>query len=159
VGHGRFERGIIEGPPAQSVRAVATAAGPHWARPLRHRGAAGPPRVSGHLFSSFPALLLRKQLDQRLTAAGVNAEWADIFRDLERVEQIAVREDGKHFLLRPQALGCAGAVFQAVGVAFPPMLRQLTPTLSCRGHDPWPRNAAGGRCVVPRQADFSGFML
>jgi hypothetical protein len=31
--------------------------------------------------------------------------------------------------------------------------------LSCRGHDPWPQIAAGGRGVVPRQADFSRFML
>jgi hypothetical protein len=81
--------------------------------------------ISGHLFCSFLALLLRKELDERLTAAGVTAEWADIVHDLERVEQVAVEQDGKQFLLRPQAPGCAGAVFQAVGVALPPMLRQL----------------------------------
>src|SRR5215472_8030408 len=63
--------------------------------------------ISGHLFCSFLALLLRKELDERLTAAGVKAEWADIVQDLERVEQVAVKQDDKHFLLRPQAPGCA----------------------------------------------------
>jgi hypothetical protein len=29
--------------------------------------------ISGHLFCSFLALLLRKEFDERLTAAGVNA--------------------------------------------------------------------------------------
>jgi hypothetical protein len=83
--------------------------------------------IVGHLFCSFLALLLRKELDQRLAAAGVSAEWADIVRDLDRVEQITVEQRGKRFVLRPQAPGCAGSVFQAVGVALPPLVRQLPP--------------------------------
>jgi len=91
-------------------------------RPIYHQSDV---TISGHLFCSFLALVLRKELDERLAAAGVNAEWADIVRDLERVEQITVNQDDKHFLMRPQVPGCAGSVFQAVGVALPPMLRQL----------------------------------
>jgi hypothetical protein len=68
---------------------------------------------------------LRKELDERLVAASVTAEWADIVRDLDRVEQITVDQQAKHFVLRPQAPGCAGNVFQAVGVALPPLVRQL----------------------------------
>lgn len=99
-------------------------------RPIYHRSDV---TISGHLFCSFLALLLRKELDERLAAAGVKAEWADIVRDLERVEQITVKQENKHFVLRPQAPGCAGGVFQAVGVALPPMLRQLvTPTPTAR---------------------------
>jgi hypothetical protein len=49
----------------------------------------------------------------------------DIVRDLDRVEQITVEQPTKRFVLRPQAPGCAGSVFQAVGVALPPLLRQL----------------------------------
>ena len=37
-------------------------------------------------------------------------------------DYLAVKQDDKHFLLRPQTTGCAGAVFQAAGVASPPML-------------------------------------
>jgi hypothetical protein len=90
-------------------------------RPIYHQSDT---TISGHLFCSFLALLLRKELDERLIAAGVKTEWADIVYDLERVEQITVKQEAKHFVLRPQAPGCAGNVFQAVGVALPPMLRQ-----------------------------------
>lgn len=91
-------------------------------RPIHHQTDAA---IAGHLFCSFLALLLRKELDERLVAAGVTAEWGDVVRDLDRVEQIAIDQGTKHFVLRPQAPGCAGSVFQAVGVALPPLLRQL----------------------------------
>lgn len=91
-------------------------------RPIHHQSDAA---IAGHLFCSFLALLLRKDLDERLAAAGVTAEWADIVRDLDRVEQITVEQGTKRYLLRPQAPGCAGSLFQAVGVALPPLLRQL----------------------------------
>jgi hypothetical protein len=91
-------------------------------RPIHHQTDAA---IAGHLFCSFLALLLRKDLDERLAAAGVTAEWADIVRDLDRVEQVAVEQGSKRFLLRPQAPGCAGSLFQAVGVALPPLLRQV----------------------------------
>jgi hypothetical protein len=81
--------------------------------------------IAKHLFCSFLALLLRKELDERLTAAGVNAEWTDIVRDLDRVEQVTLEQGAKRFVLRPQAPGCAGAVFKAVGVALPPLIRQI----------------------------------
>ena len=91
-------------------------------RPIYHQTDAA---IAGHLFCSFLALLLRKDLDERLSAAGVTAEWADIVRDLDRIEQITVEQGTKSFVLRPQAPGCTGSVFQAVGVALPPLLRQL----------------------------------
>ena len=91
-------------------------------RPIYHQSDAA---IAGHLFCSFLALLLRKELDERLAAANVTAEWGDVVRDLDRVEQITVEQGPKRFLLRPHAPGCAGAVFKAVGVALPPLVRQL----------------------------------
>jgi hypothetical protein len=91
-------------------------------RPIFHQTDAA---IAGHLFCSFLALLLRKELDERLTAAGVEAEWGDIIRDLDRVEELTVEQGSKRFVLRAQAPGCAGAVFKAVGVALPPLVRQL----------------------------------
>ena len=91
-------------------------------RPIYHQSDAA---ISGHLFCSFLALLLRKEFDERLAASGVMAEWGDVVRDLDRVEQVTIEQGTKHFVLRPQAPGCAGSVFQAVGVALPPLLRQL----------------------------------
>ncbi len=69
--------------------------------------------------------MLRKELDERLSAAGVTAEEGDIIRDLDRVEELTVEQGAKRFVLRAQAPGCAGAVFKAVGVALPPLVRQL----------------------------------
>ena len=91
-------------------------------RPIYHQSDAA---IAGHLFCSFLALLLRKELDERLTAAGVRHEWGDIVRDLDRVEEITVEQGTKRFVLRAQAPGCAGGVFKAVGVALPPLVRQL----------------------------------
>jgi len=87
-------------------------------RPVYHQSDAA---IAGHLFCSFLALLLRKELDERL----VGAEWADVVRDLDRVEQMTVEQGAKRFLLRPHAPGCAVSVFKAVGVALPPLVRQL----------------------------------
>jgi hypothetical protein len=91
-------------------------------RPIFHQSDAA---IAGHLFCSFLALVLRKELDERLTTASVTAEWGDIVRDLDRVEELTVEQGPKRFVLRAQAPGCAGAVFKAVGVALPPLVRQL----------------------------------
>jgi transposase len=91
-------------------------------RPIYHQTDAA---IAGHLFCSFLALLLRKELDERLTTAGVTAEWGDIIRDLDRVEELTVQQGPKRYVLRAQAPGCAGAVFKAVGVALPPLVRQV----------------------------------
>jgi hypothetical protein len=91
-------------------------------RPIFHHSDAA---IAGHLFCSFLALLLRKELDERLAAARVTAEWDDIVRDLDRVEQVTIKQGAKRFVLRPEAPGCAGAVFKAVGVALPPLVQQI----------------------------------
>jgi Transposase DDE domain len=81
--------------------------------------------IAGHLFCSFLALLLRKELDERLADAGGAAAGGDVARDLDRLEQVTVEPGGKRFLLRPHAPGFAGSVFKATGVALPPLVRQL----------------------------------
>jgi hypothetical protein len=93
-------------------------------RPIYHQSDAA---IAGHLFCSFLALLLRKELDERLSAAGITVEWDDVVRDLDRVEQITIEQNAKRFRLRPEAPGCAGSVFKAVGVALPPLVSQLSP--------------------------------
>ncbi|HXN44222.1 MAG TPA: IS1634 family transposase [Xanthobacteraceae bacterium] len=91
-------------------------------RPIYHQCDAA---IVGHLFCSFLALVLRKELDERLDAAAADPEWADIVRDLDRVEEVTVDQVTKRFVLRVQAPGCAGVVCKAVGVALPPLVRQL----------------------------------
>ena len=80
--------------------------------------------IRGHVFCSFLALVLRKELQDRLTAAGHSAEWADVLRDLESLQWVEVKHQQKRFRLRTEARGVCSQVFQAVGVAFPPTVEQ-----------------------------------
>ena len=41
------------------------------------------------------------------------------------LQVVEVEQDGKRFLLRSEAQGTCGKVFQAVGVALPPTVRQI----------------------------------
>ncbi|HYZ41316.1 MAG TPA: IS1634 family transposase [Stellaceae bacterium] len=81
--------------------------------------------IRGHVFCSFLALLLAKELEDRLHRHAVVAEWGDILRDLDRLQEIELEQDGKRFLLRTPTTGVAGKLFQAVGVALPPNIQEL----------------------------------
>ncbi len=83
--------------------------------------------IRGHIFCSFLALVLRKELEDRLLAAGHDFEWADIVQDLERLSETAIEQDGKVYSLRNPAPGCAGPVLRALGVALPPLVRNAQP--------------------------------
>jgi hypothetical protein len=92
-------------------------------RPIYHRLDG---TIRGHVFCSFLALLLRTELENRLAAKGHAAvEWGQVLRDLDRLEEVELEKDGKRLLLRTDAVGVAGKVFQAVGVALPPTLGQV----------------------------------
>jgi hypothetical protein len=81
--------------------------------------------IRGHVFCSFLALLLAKELEDRLRRQGMAAEWGNILRDLDRLQEITLEQDGKRFLLRTPTTGVAGKLFQAVGVALPPNVQEL----------------------------------
>ncbi len=80
--------------------------------------------IRGHVFCSFLALVLRQELQARLAEHGHTFEWADVMRDLERVQYVRVAQHGKHYLLRSELSGTAGRVFQSVGVAAPPTVQE-----------------------------------
>ena len=79
--------------------------------------------IRGHVFCSFLALLLRKELDNRLARKQWNLEWADVVRDLDNLVEMEVAINGKGYVFRGQTPGVTGKVFQACGVALPPVLR------------------------------------
>jgi len=81
--------------------------------------------IRGHVFCSFLALVLRKELDRRLEKAGHHFEWADIKQDLKALQEVEIEDNGKALALRTQCLGTCGKVFKAVGVAVPPTIREL----------------------------------
>jgi transposase len=81
--------------------------------------------IRGHVFCSFLALVLRKELEQRLNRTGHVFEWSDIKQDLKALQQVTLEEDGKCFAIRSECKGCCGKIFQAVKVALPPTIREV----------------------------------
>lgn len=81
--------------------------------------------IRGHAFCSFLALVLRKELEDRLEAKGFVFEWNDIIRDLDNLYETTIDKDGKRFIVRSEVKRTAGNVFRAVGVAIPQTVRQL----------------------------------
>ena len=80
--------------------------------------------IRGHVFCSFLALVLRKNLQDRIERKGCKFEWADIVRDVDSIEEVAVTHRDKNFIIRTEVKGVAGKVFQAVSVCLPPVLRE-----------------------------------
>jgi len=80
--------------------------------------------IRGHVFCSFLALLLRKELDARLEKAKLDFEWADVKQDLTALRDVTINENGKRLTIRSECLGCCGKIFKAVGVAIPPTIRE-----------------------------------
>ena len=93
-------------------------------RPIFHKYDA---TIRGHVFCSFLALVLRKELEDRLAAAGHSFEWADIVQDLERLSETEIEQHGKRYILRNTAPGCAGPVLRTLGIALPPLIRCAQP--------------------------------
>jgi len=78
------------------------------------------------VFCSLLALVLRKELEQRLNRAGHVFEWSDIKQDFDALQTITIREGDKRFAIRSQCQGNCGKIFQAVKVALPPTIREVT---------------------------------
>jgi transposase len=80
--------------------------------------------IRGHVFCSFLALVLRKELETRLERGGQKLEWADITRDLRALQEVEVETNGKKLYLRTDLRGVCHTVLQATGVAVPPTVRE-----------------------------------
>ena len=95
-----------------------------------------------------------QDLDDRLAVAGIDPEWDDVVRDLDRLEEITIDQPTKRVLLRSAAPGCAGAIVKAVGVALPPIARQIPLAKPPPTPPPSPTPRRDNRGVVPRRPDF-----
>jgi transposase len=93
-------------------------------RPIYHQLDA---TIRGHVACSFLALVLKKELEDRIDAAGngARASWPAVMADLDSLTETEIEEDGKRFLLRSAPRLGASLALQALGVALPPTLRQI----------------------------------
>lgn len=78
--------------------------------------------IKGHVFSSFLALVVMKELLKRLD---FKAEWDEIRQDLDSLYETEIRLDSKRYFVRSEFQGVCGKLFKSVGVAIPPSIAQV----------------------------------
>jgi hypothetical protein len=81
--------------------------------------------IRGHVSCSFLALVLKKELEDRIANLGLAGSWPDILADLDSLTETEVEQDGKRFLLRTPPRPAASLALRAASVALPPTVRQL----------------------------------
>jgi hypothetical protein len=81
--------------------------------------------IRGHVSCSFLALVLKKELEDRIATLGQANSWPDILADLDSLTETEVEQDGKRFLLRTPPRPAASLALRAAGVALPPTVRQI----------------------------------
>jgi len=81
--------------------------------------------IRGHVFCSFLALILMKELKSKLAERGWTPEWARLMDDLNELQEMTLQVNGKQFVLRTPTKGDAGKAIQAAGVALGPVIREV----------------------------------
>ncbi len=81
--------------------------------------------IRGHVSCSVLALVLKKELEDRIANLGHASSWPDILADLDSLTETEVEQDGKRFLLRSPPRPAASLALRAAGVALPATVRQL----------------------------------
>jgi hypothetical protein len=95
-------------------------------RPIFHRTDAA---IRGHVFCTFLALVLRKELMDRLTTRRITLpKWQHIVDDLDDLSEIEVEQDGRRALLRTAPGPTIDLLCRAVGVTMPPVFQELPRT-------------------------------
>ena len=80
--------------------------------------------IRGHVFCSFLALLMIKELQSRLEQRGWQVEWRRLLDDLDELQELTITVDEKTFVVRTATQGDAGKAIQAAGIALGPSIRQ-----------------------------------
>jgi transposase len=78
--------------------------------------------IKGHVFCSFLALVVMKELIRRLD---VKAEWDEMRQDLESFYEVEVTDGGKKYILRSPLQGVCGKILKATGVAIAPSVIEV----------------------------------
>src|SRR5215831_17920177 len=81
--------------------------------------------IRGHVFCSFLALVLKKALEDRISALGRSGSWPQIIADLDSLTETEIEHGGKRFVVRSAPRPAASLAIRAAGVALPPTVRQV----------------------------------
>jgi hypothetical protein len=113
--------------PAAVERAFELAKAELRTRPIFHRTDAA---IRGHVFCSFLALVLRKELADRLAAQGrTPPEWNRLVTDLADLSSVEVEQEGRRARLRTAPGPTIDPVCRALSLALPPVFQEV-PTAS-----------------------------
>ena len=91
-------------------------------RPIFHKTDAG---IRGHVFCTFLALVLRKELVDRLAVRRRRLEWQRIVDDLADLSEIDVEQDGRRARLRTAPGPTIDPICRAIGIALPPVFQEM----------------------------------
>jgi len=95
-------------------------------RPIFHKTDAG---IRGHVFCTFLALVLRKELIDRLAARRSRLEWQRVIDDLADLSEIDVEQDGRRARLRTAPGPTIDPICRAIGISLPPVFQEVPPAL------------------------------
>jgi len=93
-------------------------------RPIFHSSDAA---IRGHVFCSFLALLLQKELFESCADVGMTPEWANVLRELDRLQEATVESGGKTWTVRTEATGAIPALMKVAGITLPARVRATSP--------------------------------
>jgi DDE family transposase len=92
-------------------------------RPIFHRTDAA---IRGHIFCTFLALVLRKELLDRLAASDAGMpEWHCIVDDLLDLSAVEVDQDGRRARLRTAPRPSIDPICRALGITLPPVFQEV----------------------------------
>ena len=80
--------------------------------------------IRGHVFCSFLALCLKRELEIRLQDKGLKAEWKEILRGLDNLHEVEAKLQGQSFIFRRPLCGDALPAIRAAGAGLPPTIRE-----------------------------------
>lgn len=93
-------------------------------RPIYHKR---DETIRGHVFCSFLAAVLLRELFSRFDERGWRVEWQRLRDDLDALEESTITTPGKTFVIRSQTIGDAGKAIQAARIALGPVIRLESP--------------------------------
>jgi len=102
-------------------------------RPVFHRTDAA---IRGHIGCTFLALLLRKELLDRLATHRVPMpEWQHIIDDLLDLSVVEVEQDGRRAMLRTAPRPSIDPICRAIGLTLPPIFQEMPTARTTRDPD------------------------
>jgi len=88
-------------------------------RPIYH---SNDEAIRGHVFCSFLALTMLKELLDRIEKKGGKVEWERLKRSLDKLQHVIIRRDKFNFRVRTEASGDTNTALKAVGVSSGPVV-------------------------------------